>query len=119
MSENKKISQEIKDVTPTSAGSENTVQKADKRKFKFDRKWFSRWYYNNNLLAVAALLISVICWVVLTLNVTADTSKTFTDIPIKIDTQALEENLGLHMISVLDPSTYTDRKADVTVSGSI
>ncbi|MBE6759512.1 MAG: hypothetical protein E7554_05405 [Ruminococcaceae bacterium] len=75
------------------------------------------WLYNKKLLMALSLLASIACWVFLTLYVNADSEKTVTDVPIKIDTTALED-FGLEMIAITGPEVFVDGKLDVNVVGS-
>lgn len=75
------------------------------------------WLYNKKLLIALSLLASIACWVFLTLYVNADSQKTITDVPIKIDTSALED-FGLEMIAITGPEIFADGKLDVNVTGS-
>ncbi len=75
------------------------------------------WLYNKKLLMALSLLASIACWVFLTLYVNADSQKTITDVPIKIDTTALED-FGLEMIAITGPEIFADGKLDVSVTGS-
>ncbi len=75
------------------------------------------WLYNKKLLVALSLLAFIVCWVFLTLYVNADSQKTITDVPVRIDTTALEE-FGLEMIAITGPESYADGKLDVSVVGS-
>lgn len=77
------------------------------------------WFHNKKLLLVVSLLISVSCWVFVTLYVNADSERIISDVPIRIDTSAMEENFGLQMISINEPLIISDGKINVTVKGSV
>jgi len=75
------------------------------------------WLYSKKLLMAISLLASISCWVFLTLYVNADSQKTIADVPVRIDTTALEE-FGLEMIAITGPEVFSDGKLDVNVVGS-
>jgi len=75
------------------------------------------WLYNKKFLIALSLVASIGCWVFLTLYVNADSQKTITDVPIRIDTTGLED-FGLEMIAITAPRDLADGKLDVNVVGS-
>jgi len=75
------------------------------------------WLYNKKLLMALSLLASIACWVFLTLYVNADSQKVITDVPVRIDTTALED-FGLEMIAITGPEAFNDGKLDVSITGS-
>jgi len=76
------------------------------------------WLSNNKLLLALSLMISIFCWLYVTLYVNADSQKTITDIPIRIDTAAIYEDFGLEMIAITAPDAISDGKVDVNLTGS-
>lgn len=79
----------------------------------------TQWFYDNRVIAVFSLLLSIGLWCIITLNVSSGSSKVIKDVPIRIETADLEETFGLQMISIVDPPALGSGKVDVTVSGSI
>lgn len=77
------------------------------------------WLYSKKLLIVASLLISIGCWIFVTLYVNADSQKTVQDVPITIDTSVMQENFGLELIDILAPDELSNGKVDIVVKGSV
>ena len=77
------------------------------------------WLSSKKLLVAVSLAVSIGCWVFLTLYVNADSQKTVTDVPIRIDTTAIKESFGLEMIDILSPEALSDGKVDVNLTGSV
>ncbi len=76
------------------------------------------WLSSKKLMMALSLIISIACWVFITLHVNADSQTTITDVPIRIDTTAMYESFGLEMIAITGPEAISDGKVDVVVTGS-
>ncbi len=76
------------------------------------------WLASKKFLMAVSLIASVSCWVFITLYVNADSQTTITDIPIRVDTTAMNENFGLEMVAITAPEAISDGKVDVIVTGS-
>ena len=76
------------------------------------------WLSSKKFLMAFSLIASISCWVFLTLYVNADSQTTITDIPIRIDTTAMNESFGLEMVAITAPEAISDGKVDVVVTGS-
>lgn len=76
------------------------------------------WLSSKKLLMAISLAISISCWIFITVYVNADSEKTITDVPIRIDTAAINESFGLEMVAITGPESLTDGKVDVTLTGS-
>ncbi len=74
---------------------------------KFTRKIL----YNNKILAVICFVLAVIIWLVVTVELSPETTVTITDIPVTVDYASINTSLGL------TPFGESDFKVDVTVTG--
>ena len=75
------------------------------------------WVFNKKVLVVISVLISLVMWFFVTLNVSNDETKTFYNIPIKIDEEALDAK-GLRLVHVTSGGKLADRLIDVELSGN-
>lgn len=93
----------------------NILRKAQNLYYKIRPE--NGWLSSKKLLIALSLAASVGCWIFVTLYVNADSQKTLTDVPIRIDTSAPGE-FGLEMISITAPDALSDGRIDVNVTGS-
>lgn len=77
------------------------------------------WINDNRIIAALSLLLSIILWIIVSVNVTAETSKVISNVPITIDTTDLSENFGLDRIAIVDPPALSSGTVDVVLYGSI
>lgn len=91
----------------------NKTQSEPRRHYSFD------WLYTNKALAVISVILSITCWIMITLYVSADSKTVVSDVPIIINTDDIEDVHGLKIISYIGPEELTDAKVDVEVQGSI
>ncbi len=108
--------EQLTPIVPASAGeSEQRSAPPEKKRFRLNFGWI----YKDKVLAVIALITSILLWVFITLNVANDSVKKMTDVPIKIDTSDIEETFGLQLIQILDPASFSAGTVDVTLHGSV
>lgn len=93
----------------------NKTQSESRKRYSFDILD----NLSNKALLVISIILSVVCWIVITLYVSADSKTVVSDVPIIINTQDIEEVHGLQVISYIGPEELTDAKVDVEVRGSI
>jgi len=74
---------------------------------KFTRKIL----YNNKILAVICFVVAVIIWLVVTVELSPETTVTIPDVPVTVDYSSINKSLGL------TPFGESDFKVDVTVTG--
>lgn len=93
--------------------TKNIIKKVQKvtSRISFD------WVFNKKVLVVISVLISLVMWFFVTLNVSTDETKTFYNIPIKIDEEALDAK-GLRLVQVTSGGKLADRLIDVELSGN-
>ncbi len=77
------------------------------------------WLFDKRVLVVLSVLISIVFWFYITLNVSPNEKKTFMDVPVIIDEEAIDAK-GLVLLDIMDTpvlgdTTYT---VPVTVEGN-
>lgn len=77
------------------------------------------WLYTDKAIAVISVILSIACWVLITLYVSQDSTSVITDVPLRINTEDVEEFHDLQLISIVSPEALSDGRVDVEVSGSI
>ncbi len=67
--------------------------------------------YNNKILAVICFVLAVIIWLIVTVELSPETTVTINDVPVTVDYSSIQKTLGL------SPFGETEFKVDVTVTG--
>ena len=97
---------------------EKQQQAAAKKKKNFRIK--TNWFYNKNVLAIIALISSFVLWCIVTVSDgNLSSTRTLSNIPIRIDTSAIEETYGLQMIDIIDPPVLSSGTVNVTLHGTV
>lgn len=91
----------------------NKMKTEPRKRYSFD------WLYTNKAIAIISIVLSITCWVIITLYVSADSKTVVSDVPIIINTEDIEAVHGLQLISYIGPEELKDSKVDVEVRGSI
>ena len=91
----------------------NKMRSEPRKRYSFE------WLYTNKALAVISVILSITCWIVITLYVSADSKTVVSDVPIIINTEDIQAVHGLQVISYTGPEELKDAKVDVEVHGSI
>ena len=72
------------------------------------------WLFDKRVLVILSVVISIVFWFYITLNVSPNEKKTFADVPVTIDTTAIDAK-GLQLLDIMDTSVLGDKTYTVPV----
>ncbi len=73
------------------------------------------WLFDKRVLVVLSIVISIVFWFYITLNVSPNEEKTFADVPVTIDTKAIDAK-GMVLLDIMDTSVLGDKTYNVPVT---
>lgn len=91
-----------------------SLKEISKKISKYTSKISFEWIYDKRVLVILSVVISIVFWFYITLNVSPSEEKTFADVPVKIDTSAIEAK-GLTLLDIMDTTILGDKTYTVPV----
>lgn len=95
-------------------GFKTSIKGAKKKAKKVTGKISVDWLFDKRVLVILSVTISVVFWFYITLNVSPNEKKTFADVPVTIDTGAIESK-GLELLDIMDTQLLGDKTYTVPV----